>query len=342
MYIDAVPLRLRPHHALCLQYFIGVGYDDAFSRAMARVKRALDARPDRLVALVTHEDAICEACPERGGACSSCGKAARYDRETLARLNLCEGAMLPWRALRARAGALLIERGCRAEICGDCRWSDLCQGIPKQPPVCEPICRGKPFIVHILGAAGSGTSTLGKRIALDMGWQWLDVDEFYWMPVEPPFTVKRPRDERLRDLNMALDEAGSAVVSGSLCRWGDALRDRFDLVVLMRTDAALRQKRIRAREKQRFGARIEPGGDLCAAHESFVEWAMLYDTADSSIRSLRLHEAWLATCPCPTLRLDGAEDLDALAARVHTAIHEASNTSVDNQDAMSDNRNTRD
>jgi adenylate kinase family enzyme len=41
--------------------------------------------------------------------------------------------------------------------------------------------------VHIVGASGSGTTTLGKALAARAGCAHLDTDEFFWMPTEPPF-----------------------------------------------------------------------------------------------------------------------------------------------------------
>ena len=44
-----------------------------------------------------------------------------------------------------------------------------------------------PSHIHILGASGSGTSTLAKAISLRHGHRFLDTDDFYWKPTDPPF-----------------------------------------------------------------------------------------------------------------------------------------------------------
>ncbi len=45
--------------------------------------------------------------------------------------------------------------------------------------------------VHIFGASGAGTSTLGRALADRHRLVHLDTDDFYWMPTDPPFTVLR-------------------------------------------------------------------------------------------------------------------------------------------------------
>jgi hypothetical protein len=106
------------------------------------------------------------------------------------------------------------------------------------------------------------------------------------------------------------------VVSGALTGWGNPLAPLLDLVVFVTLDPATRMARLRARETQRFGARIEPGGDMAAGHGIFMDWAAAYDTAGPDQRSRALHEAWLATLPCPVLRLDSAVPAADLAAAV--------------------------
>ena len=39
-------------------------------------------------------------------------------------------------------------------------------------------------------------------------------------------------------------------------------------------------------------------------HGEFLDWASRYDEAGLEMRSLTLHEAWLATLSCPVLRMD--------------------------------------
>lgn len=84
-------------------------------------------------------------------------------------------------------------------------------------------------VIHIFGASGSGTTTLGAAIAREMGWTHLDSDNYFWMPTDPPFTTKRPVEERVTLMQKDIDAAESVVISGSLVDWGDTLKPQFTL-----------------------------------------------------------------------------------------------------------------
>jgi adenylate kinase family enzyme len=165
--------------------------------------------------------------------------------------------------------------------------------------------------IHILGASGSGTSTLGAAIAARYGHAHIDVDNYFWTPSDPPFQQPRDADERRRMLAEALDAHPRWVLAGSLCGWGDVFIPRFQLVVFILVPPDLRMARLKRRELERYGAdAIAPGGRMHETYEDFIRWAAAYDTADESIRSLRRHEQWIAALPGRYVRLEGVLTLD--------------------------------
>jgi hypothetical protein len=174
--------------------------------------------------------------------------------------------------------------------------------------------------VHILGASGSGTTTLGGALAARLGCEQHDVDDYFWLPDDPPYQRRRPMPDRLRLLGARLDDSADWVLSGSLVGWGDPLVPRFDMVVYLSLDPALRMARLRMRERQRHGDRILPGGDRAGIHAEFMAWAADYDTAGLSQRSRARHDAWLADLPGRVLRLDAAEPVESLAEAVLRAM----------------------
>lgn len=160
--------------------------------------------------------------------------------------------------------------------------------------------------IHILGASGSGTSTLGAALAHAAGARHLDTDDYYWSPTDPPFQAARERPERQALLDRDTPADGAWVLSGSLCSWGDFLISRFEHVVFLTVPTRVRLERLRARERTRFGeAALAPGGAMHENHAAFLGWAADYDAGDASMRSRAAHEEWLATLPCPVLRLSG-------------------------------------
>ncbi|WP_293862581.1 adenylate kinase [uncultured Alsobacter sp.] len=172
--------------------------------------------------------------------------------------------------------------------------------------------------LHVTGASCAGVTTLGRRLAERLAVPHLDVDDYFWMPTDPPFTTKRRPEDRVR-LIAQERRAGGWVLSGSLMDWGDALVDGASLVVFVHTPTLLRLQRLDTRERERFGTRIDPGGDMHEIHVAFRDWASHYDDPAFSGRSRARHEAWLGRRREPVLRVDGREDLEALVARVLAA-----------------------
>ena len=65
-------------------------------------------------------------------------------------------------------------------------------------------------VIHIYGASGSGTSTLGKALAKELGWRWMDSDDYFWMPTDPPYTTKRSIPERINLMERDIFDAHQA------------------------------------------------------------------------------------------------------------------------------------
>src|SRR2546430_2123661 len=117
-----------------------------------------------------------------------------------------------------------------------------------------------PDHVHIVGASGSGTTSLAATMSAKHGHRHLDTDDFFWLPTSPPYREKRPRDARLALLRHALSESPRWVLSGSLCGWGDPLIPQFELVVFLAVPTPIRLRRLPQREGERYGRQTRAGG----------------------------------------------------------------------------------
>lgn len=148
--------------------------------------------------------------------------------------------------------------------------------------------------ILIIGASGSGTSTLAEALATSLNSQHVEADDFYWLPTSPPFTSKRDSEERLNAITKKLSSVSDAVVAGSILEWGEALENSFDFIVFLYLPASIRMARITERELARYGK----------VDATFLSWAGQYDEGVRSGRSLARHQDWLAKRNCPILRLD--------------------------------------
>lgn len=160
--------------------------------------------------------------------------------------------------------------------------------------------------IHITGASGSGTRTLGRKISEEFKIQHFDTDDFFWAPSSLPYQFSRDKKERRNLLKSALSSKTNWVLSGSLCGWADFAIPLFDLVIFLLVPTEIRIERLRIREIEKFGQQsLSPGGEMHESHNEFIKWASEYDTGNDEMRSKAMHEAWLKKIECEIVRYEG-------------------------------------
>ncbi|UPJ40498.1 hypothetical protein IVB40_24770 [Bradyrhizobium sp. 40] len=171
--------------------------------------------------------------------------------------------------------------------------------------------------IHLMGASGSGVTTIGRALAGRLALPHHDSDDYFWLPTAPPYQTTRPAAERLRPMREMFLPRLDWVLSGTVTGRGDELVPFFDLVVFVTTPRELRLQRLRDREATHFGAdAAAQGGWRHEEAESFVDWASHYEAGDRDGRSLAKDEAWLAKLPCPVVRVDGSRPLADLVEQL--------------------------
>lgn len=166
--------------------------------------------------------------------------------------------------------------------------------------------------VHIMGASGSGTTTLARALADRWAVPHADSDDYFWLPTSPPYTHPRPADQRVELMELMFVPREAWVLSGSLIGWGSAVVAQCDAVVFLTLDPAERLRRLEAREE----VRREAQGVDEEAFARFLDWARGYDDPAFPGRSRHGHEAWLSRLELPVLRLDSARSVEELLGDV--------------------------
>lgn len=122
---------IRPHHGMCLAFFIGNGYSNEFTAHMQEMLDLFTKGAD--VCLTVKTDEICSACPNNSqGICEAAEKVKRYDNAVLAECGLKEGQKLAFPEFTEAVQKKIIETGKRTKICGDCQWNRICQEQPSR------------------------------------------------------------------------------------------------------------------------------------------------------------------------------------------------------------------
>ena len=156
--------------------------------------------------------------------------------------------------------------------------------------------------ILVMGASGSGTSTLARALADRWSAPHADADDYFWLPTRPPYTRKRPVADRISLMEAMFMPREAWVLSGSLLDWGESVVMQCEAIVFLTLHPEERLRRLEAREAIR-----REGQDVdLAAWERFRDWARGYDDPDFAGRSRASHEAWLETRRMPVLRLDSA------------------------------------
>ncbi|WP_150956368.1 hypothetical protein [Microbacterium testaceum] len=157
-----------------------------------------------------------------------------------------------------------------------------------------------PSRVHILGASGSGTTTLGHALAARWAVPHADADDYFWMPTTPPFSRKRDETRRVALMREIFAARPAWVLSGSMLGWGESIVAECDAIVFLALDPSERLRRLEARETIRRGG-LSPDDE---AWRAFRTWAEGYDDPAFDGRNRAEHDRWLATIGKPVLRLD--------------------------------------
>ncbi len=120
--------------------------------------------------------------------------------------------------------------------------------------------------VNVIGASGVGKSTLAAGLAARLGVPHFDGDDYYHLPTDPPYRVPRSPEERCALLEADLRGLDAYVVSGGVATWTPTPALRTTLLVFVWLPLEERLARLARRERERFGERLLPGGDMADDH----------------------------------------------------------------------------
>jgi len=172
------------------------------------------------------------------------------------------------------------------------------------------------YRIHIFGASGSGTSTVGKGLAKMLDIPHFDFDDYYWIPSDPPFIEPREAKEKFSMLINDTIDLNDFVISGHYAVEFKPIDERLTHAVFIWVPAQIRQERLRKRELDLFGDRVLPGGDMYEGHEAFIKWAGSYDLNNSTGRNISKHKKRMRILKCPVIKIEDDIPLDDIIQQI--------------------------
>ncbi|WP_109300024.1 AAA family ATPase [Aquimarina sp. AU474] len=176
--------------------------------------------------------------------------------------------------------------------------------------------------VLIIGASGSGTTTLGKEIEKRTHFVHLDTDNYYWKPTKVPFQEKLPLVIRNENLKSDIRKFKNVIISGSMISWGKEWETTFDLVIFIHLQNEKRIERLKEREIQRYGEKLLTDKNILQKSKAFLEWANQYENPNFDGRTHKTHLNWLKKLKCTVLKIDGEKKMhtkiEIVLSRINT------------------------
>ena len=121
-------VNLRTHHLVCLQSFIGKGYNDVFVANVFRILGYLKKYKDKKSIVVDNKvDVLCMYCPNNSG--FKCNEELRIkilDEKFSTILQSSEGEIFSMQEITKKIANNLSEKDF-SEICGNCCWVTICK-----------------------------------------------------------------------------------------------------------------------------------------------------------------------------------------------------------------------
>lgn len=118
---------LRPHHGLCLQHYIGLGYNSHFTSNMDNILHALNTVEDAKIKLTSKGDIICKACPfYKERKCEHNRKCEFYDQNCLDVTNYNYGDIVLWKNYKQLLVDGILKKDLLSTTCADCVWLQTC------------------------------------------------------------------------------------------------------------------------------------------------------------------------------------------------------------------------
>ncbi len=158
--------------------------------------------------------------------------------------------------------------------------------------------------IIICGLNGTGKSTLGKALAENLNFHFIDNEDLYFPKTDSNYIYASPRtrEEAEKLLFHEIKSHENFVFASVKGDYGETFYPFYKYAVLIEVPKDIRLQRVKNRSFQKFGNRMLPGGDLYEQEKQFFDFV--------KSRSENTVEEWIQSLKCPIIRIDGTKPIE--------------------------------
>lgn len=155
--------------------------------------------------------------------------------------------------------------------------------------------------ILVCGLNGVGKSTFAKQLAEKIGYQFVDIENLYFLKQDNPdypYENPRPYNEVVLSLNDIANSKTDFVLASVTGHFGDEFISHIVCAIYIEVPRETRLKRIYDRSYNLFGDKSNEGGDYYEQVKAFHDFC--------EARDEKLVENWLSSICCPIIKINGA------------------------------------
>lgn len=165
--------------------------------------------------------------------------------------------------------------------------------------------------IIVCGANGSGKTTLGRALAEALNYRHMDIEDYYFIESEIPYSKSRTRDEVCQLILNDIKQYNNFIISAVNGDMGEEINNMYKLAVYLSVPLDIRLERVKQRAYDKFGNRVLVGGDMYEQEQRFFDYVE-FRSADKAGKT----EIWLKTLSCPVIHLDGTKTISENITRL--------------------------
>ncbi|MCH5188213.1 MAG: AAA family ATPase [Oscillospiraceae bacterium] len=162
--------------------------------------------------------------------------------------------------------------------------------------------------IIICGGNGSGKTTLGRELAAAIGYKHMDIEDYYFMEADIPYSRPRTRDEVIQLMLKDTEKYGHFIISAVNGDMGKEINSMYCCAVYLSAPKELRLERVKRRAIDKFGDRVLPGGDMYEQEQLFFKIVLSHTTEQT--------KQWLKMLSCPVIYADGTREISENVMRI--------------------------